>query len=102
MLIKELFMLRKLNRRYRQFSLRAERFFKSPLGLGAMAVTLFTVGSILLAPPARADFKAEIKKVQDISKSLQDTTAGMTEVAILPIGISSSIKILRHVVLNNV
>ncbi len=90
------------NRRYRRFQVRAERFLSSPLGLASMAVTLFTLGNILLAPPARADFKAEIKKVQDISQSLQDTTAGMTEVAILPIGISSSIKILRHVVLNNV
>jgi len=95
-------MLRKFNRQYRRIQVRAERFLSSPLGLGAMAVGLFTLGNILLAPPARADFKAEIAKVQAISTSLQDTTAGMTEVAILPIGISSSIKILRHVVLNNV
>lgn len=44
----------------------------------------------------------EMDKVKAVSSHLITVTQGMAEASILPVGISSSVKILRHVVLNNV
>ncbi len=68
-------------------------------GLVALFAAFLVVG---LATSARADFDAEIGKIQDVTDSLAGMVAAFTDVVVLPMGISSAVKTFRHVVLMNV
>ncbi|MEQ8464443.1 hypothetical protein [Coleofasciculus sp. E1-EBD-02] len=67
----------------------------------AAGVTL-TVLAVANPASAQTTVEAEMDKVKLVSAHLITVTQGMAEASILPVGISSSVKILRHVVLNNV
>jgi hypothetical protein len=81
---------------------RIDKFMRSsysfPILLGASAAIVFS------AAPAQAQttVEQEMDKVKAVSSHLITVTQGMAEASILPVGISSSVKILRHVVLSNV
>lgn len=67
-------------------------------------ILIITFLLVLIANSVQAQMIVidEMSKVQFVSFKLYLITQGMIEAAILPVGISSSVKILRHVVLNNV
>ena len=89
----------KLNR----FKHRFNRFMRSPAAFPVISGTAVLMALVVVNPPASAQtVKEEMDKVKDVSTHLITVTQGMAEASILPVGISSSVKILRHVVLNNV
>ncbi|MEQ8464445.1 hypothetical protein [Coleofasciculus sp. E1-EBD-02] len=68
-------------------------------------ILLLTFLLVLIANSVQAQVVIvtdEMSKVQVVSLHLLLITQGMAEAVILPVGISSSVKILRHVVLGNV
>lgn len=52
--------------------------------------------------PAHAEFDDEVEKVNAVAGTISGIVTGMTDVAILPMGISASMRTFRHIVLQNV
>lgn len=75
------------------------QWYAPPLVAGVCALTVLTVAN---PASAQTSVEEEMDKVKAVSAHLITVTQGMAEASILPVGISSSVKILRHVVLNNV
>jgi hypothetical protein len=73
------------------------------------------LGVLLLALPSLADpynaalckanpsvSAGEICKVADMGEALAGMTSGMTDVAVLPMGLGAAMQTFRHIVLRNV
>lgn len=65
-----------------------------------VATVIISVG--MIANPARADFDEEVEKVNTMSDTIAGIVSTMTDVAILPMGIGASMRVFRHIVLQNV
>jgi len=76
------------------------KWYAPPVIAAGVTLTVLAVAN----PPtfAQTTVEEEMDKVKLVSSHLITVTQGMAEASILPVGISSSVKILRHVVLNNV
>ena len=60
---------------------------------------VLTISGVTNAQPK---FEDEVEKIDVMSGTIAGIVALMTDVAILPMGISASMKTFRHIVLNNV
>lgn len=68
-----------------------------------MSATGAAISLACVAIPANAsEFEDAVDQIDTISTTIQGIVTGMTQVAILPMGISSAMKAFRHIVLNNV
>lgn len=75
------------------------KWYAPPIIAGVCTLTVLAVAN---PASAQTTVETEMDKVKAVSNHLITVTQGMAEASILPVGISSSVKILRHVVLNNV
>jgi hypothetical protein len=67
-----------------------------------MTATGVVISLACVAPASANQFDEAVDQIDDISETIQGIVTGMTQVAILPMGISSAMKAFRHIVLNNV
>jgi len=73
---------------------------KNCLKAGLLAVVI-TAG-VSLAKPANAAYSDEVQKINDMVDTLAGMTSGMTDVAVLPMGLGAAMQTFRHIVLRNV
>ncbi|WP_107668954.1 hypothetical protein [Cyanothece sp. BG0011] len=68
----------------------------------ALLTTSLVVGGATVVQAQNVDFQEEMDKITTLAITLAGVVAVMTDVVILPMGISSAVRTFRHVVLQNV
>jgi uncharacterized protein YggE len=68
---------------------------------GLSAGVVLAIG-IATTPANAQTFDQEVEKINTMSATIAGIVTAMTDVAILPMGISAAMKTFRHIVLNNV